>query len=231
MTAAAVQVVRLAVAGREEHLRICGSGDGAAVLLVPPLFGELNRCRRLLADVMDALALLGRGSALPDLPGTGESLTPIEQVTLEDWRTAVADAAALLHGATGQRPIVAALRGGALLDDAADASARWRLMPVDGTTILRELARAQRLTTVSGVQAAGPAFAGTPLAAALAGPLNTAVPQATARIARLADDPKTADHRIPGSPLWRRAEPGRDLDMARAIAADIDRMAKTCAIS
>ena len=231
MTAAAVQVVRLTIAGREEYLRICGSGDGAAVLLVPPLFGEMNRCRRLLADVMDALALLGRGSALPDLPGTGESLTPIERVTLGDWRAMIADAAALLHDATGHRPVIAALRGGALLDDAADAAARWRLMPVDGTTILRELARAQRMTTVSGAQPTGPAFAGAPLPAALAGLLNTAVPQGGARIARLADDPKAADHRISGSPLWRRAEPGRDLAMAHAIAADIDRMAQTCAIS
>lgn len=226
-----VQVVRLTVAGREEYLRICGSGDDVAILLVPPLFGENNRCRRLLADVMAALAALGHGSALPDLPGTAESLTPLARVTLDDWRAMIGDSAALLHAATGRPPIVASLRGGAVLDDAAAAAGRWRMTPVDGTGVLRDLARAQRMTAPAGTPPAGAVFAGTPLDPALARPLGTAVPAGPAHVARLADDPKAADSRIAGTALWRRAEPARDRAMATAIAQDIHRMATTCAIS
>lgn len=229
MIDAPVQVARLEIGGREEYLRICGSGDGHAILLVPPFFGEHNRCRRLLADVMAELAALGRGSALPDLPGTGESLTPIARVTLDDWRAMVAQSAALLRAATGLPPLIASFRGGAILDDAADAAGRWRMTPVDGATTLRELGRAQRLTATTPLP--GAAFAGTPLDPGLSRPLGLAVPTGTAHVVRLAEDAKTADTRITGSPLWRRAEPGHDRQMARAMAVDIDRVAMTCAIS
>jgi hypothetical protein len=229
VTDAVAQVARLEVRGREEYLRICGSGRGTAILLIPPLFGEMNRCRRLLSDVMIDLAALGRGSALPDLPGTAESLTAMATVTLDDWRAMIAGSAALLRAATGLPPILAAFRGGAVLDDAADAVGRWRLMPVDGATILRDLARAQRMTAAPA--SAPPGFAGIPLDPALARPLASAVPLGQARVARLDEDPKAADARIAGSPLWRRAEPGRDRTMAAQIAEDIDRMAQTCALS
>ncbi|MFD1950614.1 hypothetical protein ACFSGX_07525 [Sphingomonas arantia] len=227
-------VARLTIHGREEYLRIVGSGDTAAVLLVPPLFGEANRCRRLLADVMAELAVLGRGSALPDLPGTGESLTPFAVATLADWRAMVAASAALLHVATGRPAMIASFRGGALLDDApepADVAGRWRMTPVEGATVLRELGRAQRMAATSGAPISGPVFAGTALATGLAGPLAGALPAGAARVVRLAEDGKGADERLPGSPMWRRAEPGRDRAMAKAIAQDIDRMAATCANS
>ncbi|WP_076069201.1 hypothetical protein [Sphingomonas montana] len=234
MTTPLAEVARLTIAGREEYARIVGSGDAAAVLLVPPLFGEMNRCRRLMVDVMTELATLGRGSALPDLPGTGESLMPFGAVTLDDWRAMVAACAALLHAATGRTVMIASLRGGALLDDApdpVDVAGRWRMTPVEGATVLRELGRAQRLAGTSGPPLSGAVFAGTPLAPGLAGPLGSARPQGSARIVRLGEDGKNADERLTGSPLWRRAEPGRDLAMALAIARDIDRTAATCANS
>lgn len=231
MNDAVAQTARLTIAGREEYLRICGAGDGVAILLVPPLFGEMNRCRRLLADVMIALAGRGHGCALPDLPGTGESLTAIENVALDDWRAMIAESARLLHDATGRAPLLASFRGGAVLDDAADAAARWRMTPVEGVTTLRELARAQRMTGTSTAASTGAVFAGTPLAATLAGPLATAVPVGPAVVVRLEDDPKAADARIAGAPLWRRAEPGRDQAMAARIAEDIDRIATSCASS
>lgn len=221
-------VARYRVNGREEFLIRRGAG-AAAVLLIPPLFGEMNRCRRLLADVMAALADLGRSSAMPDLPGTGESQTALEAVVFEDWRIAVAEAGRLLASNSGTPPVVASFRGGAVLDDATDAARRWRLAPVDGATVLRDLARAQRISTAVDRQEVE--FAGIPLRPSLIAGLAAAPVSGHARIVRLEDDPKPADGRLAGSPLWRRAEPGRDMALAQSIAEDIDRLAVPCASS
>jgi hypothetical protein len=223
------EVARLQVAGREEFLLTLGAGDGVAVLLVPALFGEMNRCRRLLTDVMVALAGQGRGCALIELPGTGESLTPFEATTLDHWREAVRVAAATIAEATGTAPLIASFRGGALLEGRVPAAARWRMAPLDGPAVLRDLARAQRLTSAAG--RAGPHFAGTPLAPGLAAPLAEAKIEGTAHVARLPEDAQPADVRLEGTPLWRRAEPGRDLTLAAAIAADIEGVAAACASS
>lgn len=67
--------------------------SGKRVLFVPPLFGEANKMRRFTVQAMHALAELGVGSVLPDLPGTNESLKPLSEQTISNWRDAVQSAA------------------------------------------------------------------------------------------------------------------------------------------
>src|SRR4051794_25648952 len=84
-------------------------GRGAPrVLILSPLLGELNATRALLVDLARRLAAGGIGSAIPDLPGCGESVHAIETVTWEDWRDAAAAAARAVD-----MPHIVALRGGA----------------------------------------------------------------------------------------------------------------------
>ena len=82
------------------------------ILIVPPLFDEMNRVRRVLASAMRSLTERGVGSALIDLPGCNESLVRLEEQDLAIWRAAVLACAEQL-GATH----IASLRGGALIDD------------------------------------------------------------------------------------------------------------------
>src|SRR5687768_8408820 len=96
-----------------------GAADAPAILFVPPLFEEMNRTRALIAAIMRRLASMGHGCWLPDLSGTGESERPLEQVEWDDWRHDVTAASAHVAGKTGKPPLVASLRGGCLIDDAA----------------------------------------------------------------------------------------------------------------
>src|ERR1700741_3511005 len=59
--------------GREAMLRF-GPDTGPVVIAVIPLFEEANRTRAFIVTILRALAGLGIASAVPDLPGTGESL-------------------------------------------------------------------------------------------------------------------------------------------------------------
>src|SRR5689334_21607145 len=110
--------------GPEWMMRI-GDGNAPAILFVPPRFEEMNRTRALIVDVMGRLAALGHGCWLPDLSGTGESLRALGDVTWNDWRHDVTSACAYVAEKSG-KPVIAALRGGALLDDAGDARGWWR---------------------------------------------------------------------------------------------------------
>jgi hypothetical protein len=112
------------------------------VLFVPPLLEELNRTRALIAAAMRALALEGHCGWLPDLGGTSESLLPLEEVTWDDWRNDVTAAAEHVTEASGRLPLVASIRGGALIDDAAAADCRWRFAPATGASLARDLDRA-----------------------------------------------------------------------------------------
>ncbi|MFD2782473.1 hypothetical protein ACFS32_16915 [Novosphingobium pokkalii] len=76
------------------------------VLIVPPLFDEMNRARAMLVAVMRDLAAAGIASVLPDLPGCGESVQDFAAQSLNAWRAATA-AAARHFGASH----VLALRG------------------------------------------------------------------------------------------------------------------------
>lgn len=193
--------------GDGDYLTGHGAHDAAAtLLLVSPPFEEANRCRAIMAAVQRGLTAERRASWLLDLPGTGDSVRAIETVRLACWRDAVA-AAARACGASH----VAAWRGAALVDDAAGLP-RWRLAPLAGAALLRDLER-----PVPGA----PRASGWALPAALSEALRAAEPAGAARVVRLAGDPRPADAVIAAAPPWRRAEPARDDALAAAIVADL----------
>lgn len=207
------------------NLCLCmGVENSRNILIISPLFDEMNRMRRVLVSAMRTLAKDGVSSMLLDLPGCNESLAPLETQDLASWRQAVADCARRL-GATH----IASVRGGALVDDDV-ALPHWRLAPVKGSSLLKTMMR----TRIAGEKEAGKATTEAKLMAAaqtaplelggnLLGPAMVAqlataepVPLANLTTRKLGED-------ITGSPLWLRAEPQDDAAMSASIAADLDR--------
>lgn len=209
--------------GREALLRF-GPATGPVVLVIPALFEEHNRTRAFAVSICRALAGLGLASILPDLPGQNESTLPTEEATLEHWRAAMANVA-------GEQPFhIAAIRGGAILGDVPGSLSVWRLSPMTGQTVLRDL---ERSATIGDLGAPGNSpvddgpvtLAGNAIGASMVAALRVhgtlADPIVPLRTVRLADDTAVADVRFPGAPLWRRAEPGNDETLAQLFASDI----------
>ena len=195
--------------GGREAMLCFGPDGGPTVIAALPLFEEGNRTRAALVAVLRQLAERGIASALPDLPGTGESLLPTHEATLAGWRAAFAAAARTLPG-----PVhVVAWRGGALVDTDAEVASRWHLSPLSGADTMRELRRMQ-------AAAGGELFAGNRLSEVFVQELESD---------RLATDPRPADAHLPGRPLWRAAEPGTDPALEAAVADDIAGWIATCA--
>lgn len=186
------------------------------LLIVPALFDEANRMRRLTVEVMRRLDGAGIDSVLPDLPGCNESLQPLATQTPSRWRAAMTSAAAHF-GATH----VLGVRGGALLTP--NSLPGWHYAPAKGASILRQLVRARilasRETGVSESQdglleaglAAGLELSGFRLGGAFLREFQTLMPQAGAS--------EIGQDMIGGGGLWLRAEPGEDRDQADALAA------------
>ncbi|MGI4732163.1 MAG: hypothetical protein ACRYFW_10480 [Janthinobacterium lividum] len=173
--------------------------------------------RRFSVQLMAALAEREVGSLLPDLPGTGESLVDLRRIGAHDW-------SASLHGLARTHPAAArqtvAIRGGALLEGnipdrcvTPPLRRRWRLAPITGERLLRDLDRADAI--------GGAAEPGWPISPALRAMLRARTPEGDARTAGLADSPGEADVRLAGAPLWRLAEPGEDSALVAAAADDI----------
>jgi hypothetical protein len=215
--------------GQHEYCLRFSAGAARQILIIPPLFDEMNRVRRMLVQAMRDLELRGIGSMLIDLPGCNESRARLDEQTLESWRDAVAAGAEQL-GATH----IAAMRGGALVDDA-PALPHWRLAPAKGSTILKIMIR----TRIGGDKEAGKATTEAELmAASRSAPLelagNIVGPLMIAQLAGAEPPPlaNLAERRlgeeISGSPLWLRAEPQDDAAMSASIAADLDHWSATC---
>ncbi len=217
-------------ADRKEFCLSIAAQSSRRVMLVPPLFDEMNRMRTMLVDVMRSLEALGVGSFLPDLPGTNESLIPLEQVTLSDWQKAIETCAA-------QHKIshIASFRGGVLTAANMKTAEHWIFTPAKGATILRTMLRTKvaadreaglttSLAELASRAGAGPLeLAGNIIGPDLFAQLNAAdIPDLKhQRIVRLESDSKPADGQITGSALWLRAEPDDDPAMSSAIAQDI----------
>jgi hypothetical protein len=215
--------------GQTEICLCFGVGMARQIIIIPPLFDEMNRMRRVLASAMRDLGGRGVGSVLIDLPGCNESMAKLEGQTLDGWRAAVSACAAQL-GATH----IASLRGGTLIDDAAPLP-HWRLAAVKGSAILKTMIR----TRIAGDKEAGRATSEAELLAAaksaplelggsLLGPdmiaqLVDAEPVAVASLTerKLGED-------IVGPPLWLRAEPQDDSAMSASIASSLDRWSASC---
>lgn len=223
-----------------EYIVRDGPATGALVHFVPPLFEEANRLRRTVRLAMRALADRGIGSALADLPGQNESPIATEDATLTLWRGTLADTLADAR-ARATRPVVtAAIRGGALIDDV-PAAAHWRLAPVTGASLLKTMLRTRiaadreerRETTIAALEARATSepltLAGNRLSPTMIAELRAAVPADVepCRTVMLGE----GIGRLPGRPLWLRAEPGEDIALAEAIAADIADWIASCGIS
>ncbi|MES2059173.1 MAG: hypothetical protein V4564_24750 [Pseudomonadota bacterium] len=224
--------------GREAMLRF-GPTTGPVVIAAMPLFEEANRTRAFMVAILRQLAARGIGSALPDLPGTNESLIETEQSSLNNWQKAFSSAAASLR-TTG--PVHAiAIRGGALIDQNAPVASRWHFAPAPGAALVRDMLRARLAAAKDGGEAFDPSaierpgppleLAGNRISRALLTVLNDATPSTggVLRTVRLDTDAQPADLKTAGAPLWRRAEPGNDLVLAKLLADDIATWIATCA--
>lgn len=224
--------------GREAMLRF-GPTAGPTAIFAMPLFEEANRLRAFAVTLCRQLAARGIATALPDLPGQGESLLPTEDARLEHWRAAFAAAA------YGLGPSVhgIALRSGSVVDVDAALTSRWRLSPVAGAAVLADLRRAAFVGTrargetvplqINTLDEAPILLAGNRIALPLFGALaeDDVVADATGiplRTLRLASDRTPADRKIDAAPLWRRAEPGNDPALAATLADDIAEWIARC---
>ena len=186
------------------------------LLIVPPLFEDMNRTRRMLIETQRRLDALGVDSMLPDLPGCNESLQSFSAQSLGSWRAAM-EAASRHFAATH----VLAVRGGALMFPTRLPG--WVLEPVKGATVLRQLLRARVLSAKEAGREENSAdlleegrnigleLAGYRLSAALVAGLDSAVPEDEGqRVVRQAE--------LGGSALWLRSEPGEDPAQSTALA-------------
>ncbi|MEK6636951.1 MAG: hypothetical protein AABY88_02590 [Pseudomonadota bacterium] len=171
---------------------------------------------------MRGLAANGIGSALPNLPGTGESLANIHDVLFSDWHEALSAFSEMVNPV-----VIASLRGGALLDDGLAANGYWRFAPETGARIVRDLKRTQ----LGGSDDDPQLYAGHPISDDFLNVLQMIppIPPAPLRTVRLESDAGEADAKIAGSPLWRRAEPGDDPELAAALVADLTDWVTQCA--
>ena len=217
--------------GYDELCLRAGSGHPKTIILIPPLFDEMNRMRRMLVDVMRLLDKGEIGSILPDLPGTNESTFPQEQASLSIWRKALFNCSTTL---TDSR-YIASFRGGCLIDGFAEKSKRWRLSPVKGSSLLRTMMR----TRIASDKEAGLStemaqltveaergvinLAGNSISSTMFTELQTAASAQSedVRTVQLENSSQAADTKLPGSALWLRAEPGDDAILSAAIADDL----------
>lgn len=223
-------------AGGAEAMLRTGPREVPTLLILGPLFEEANRMRRIVVATMRRLADdFGVASALPDLPGTGDSPIATVDARHADWEQAIGSVAALLPPPV----LTVSIRGGALLDEAANPDHRWRLSPESGARLLRDMARS---TAVSGGLKAGEVeararaeptmLAGNLIHPALFADLADRVPSAgtNVRTVRLDGDPGTADRHLSAQPPWRRAEPGDDPTLVSAMVDDILSWMRQCGV-
>jgi hypothetical protein len=202
----------------EEYALAFDRSRATRVLVVPALFDEANRLRRFTVEVMRRLDGAGIDTFLPDLPGTNESLQPLETQEPQDWCDAVATSARSF-GASH----VLALRGGCLLTPVTLPALHYA--PVKAASLLRQLLRARTLAareagreeTREGLMALGLAqgieLAGYRLGSEFVRQFEPMVPREDAIV--------IAQDTLGGSGLWLRAEPGESAGQADALAAAV----------
>lgn len=219
-------------AGHEEHGIAClPDAPRARVLLVLPLFDEMNRLRRTAAMAMRILGDRSIATLIPDLPGTHESEAALDTQSLDSWAMAVAAAADQWHASH-----IASFRGGALIDHGPAALPHWRCAPARGANLLKTMLRTRiaadkeagvatsssdllEQAAIGPVELAGNLF-GPAMIASLSEAQAADLPDLTA-LALASGNSTPAPGEITGSPLWLRAEPGEDPAFAKAIADGI----------
>ena len=204
----------------EEYALAFDAGRDRRLLIVPALFDEANKLRRVTVEIMRRLDGAGIDAILIDLPGCNESEMPLDSVTLGDWHSATTSAVTRF-GATH----LLTFRGGALV--APDGLPGWAYAPVKGQSLLRQMLRARviasreagREESTQGLQELGSRegldLAGYRLSADMFAALSEAEP-----VSR--EDLRVLEQTAIGGPgLWLRAEPDYDEAQAEALAATI----------
>jgi hypothetical protein len=220
---------RYPVDNKDEWMMRIGAADAPPILLIAPLFEELNRTRALIAALMRNLAAQGYGCWLPDLPGTGESERPLEEVSWALWRDAARSAGAFVSASGGRSPVVASLRGGCLIDEAVPAPRYWRFAPAEGASLARDLFRSSLVAATEQKQDVSD-LAGYPVPTHLLDDLGKSFPHPleNVRYVRLESDRADADLKVAGPALWRRSEPGTSPPLAEALANDLPSWCERC---
>ncbi|CDO36679.1 hypothetical protein [Novosphingobium sp. KN65.2] len=200
----------------DEHALSFDRSRKTRLLIVPALFDEGNKLRRLTVETMRRLDSAGIDCILPDLPGCNESLQQLDRQVPTAWRSAM-DAAAKQFRATH----VLGIRGGCMFTP--DGLPTWHYAPVKAASILRQMLRARILASreagreesredlAKRAREQGIELAGYPLSPEFWREFEPTIATDTARVIEQAE--------IGGSGLWLRAEPGEDPDQADALAA------------
>lgn len=192
-------------------------GRSKRLLIVPPLFDEMNKMRRLLVGMMRRLDAAGIDSMLIDLPGCNESLAELASQNGHCWQHA-ANAAAEQLGAN----YVLGVRGGAMF--VPEHLPGWLYAPVAGPNTLNRLARSRTIAareagreeSVKHLLDQG-AREGIDLAGFRLGPqMITDLAQRKLPVRTGLD--KIEQDAIGGAGMWLRAEPGDAPDQAEALA-------------
>jgi hypothetical protein len=188
------------------------------LLIVPALFDEANRMRRLTVEVMRRLDGAGIDTTLPDLPGTNESLQPLDTQEPQDWADAMTSAARLFRATHAL-----GIRGGCLFTPSDLPALHYA--PAKASGILRQMLRARTLAareagreeTRDGLMARaltdGIELTGHRLGAEFIRQFDPLVPPAGVTL--------IAQEAIGGSGLWLRAEPSESEAQADALAAAV----------
>jgi len=205
-------------AGGEEYALAFDQGRARRLLVLPALFDEANKTRHLVVETMRRLDGAGIDSFLPDLPGCNESLAPLEDQALADWRAA-AGAAARHFAATH----LLTVRAAAIL--APPSLPGWRYAPTGGANALRALLRARVVSAreagddtstealLETGRTSGLDLAGYRLGAAMIRDLEGAMLPDSGRLSDI------AQATVGGGGAWLRAEPDFDSTQADALAA------------
>lgn len=218
-----------------------GSTARSQLLIIPPLFEEMNRTRALLAGVGRRLADRDIGSWLPDLPGTGDSDLSLHDIGWMQWQSSLQALAQIISASSGGDIHILSVRGGALLDETLAAQSRYRLAPAaSGDRLLRELLRARIAadqergtpTTIATLDAQlaneTVELAGYPISPALAADLRVATLAPAAKVRTVGLSGGSGDHVIDGPPLWRHAEPAAAPALAAELAEDVAKWIESC---
>ena len=206
-----------------------GPDVGPVVVVALPLFEEANRTRAFAASICRALTERSIASVLPELPGQGESLIATENLTLDSLFKGYLGVLHVLER-EDRVPYAVSIRSGAIIDVVGMIPFRWHLAPSNGEELVRDLLRLRQAGGEAAVfepslekpfDVAGNSISSNLLKTLQKGDIFRSDDGLPLRVVRLTSDPKTADRKIPGAPLWRRSEPGNDLALAELLAADI----------
>jgi hypothetical protein len=183
----------------------------------------MNFTRGFIVDIMRALSALNIGTWLPDLPGTGESLRPLETISWDDWLDAARTAGEAVAAQSGRRPHVIALRGGNLLAHAVDRRSCWSFAPASGASLLRQLQRTQLISDKRNIhdQSDINGYMGYTMSSQMRISLENMSEPAPFSPLHVREASST-------EMLWRRAEPARAPELSTALAAEIAQWIATC---